>query len=946
MCITPEFSGSCWNDVFKNAEMKQPSGIAKLNFNFGNDGRKPFDIGALLEAANDKLSQGNLQSRDITKLQIGIEKLSTILQKNESIFTQLKPLILNNIKLSQSLLYEAQLREKRANAMAFSQTDERSSLAFSGRVWSEIFSCCALEDAPPVISFKYNDVKIPINAHKLLDAVLARYGSGDLTLEQLNSIQNGLIKIQPAHQTNEAYQNKLKLALDCNQRLRELNANEVPDNDQMTDPIRRPSQSPPKKRRKIGFENDLSLDQAHPYDLAAIQALHRCKDICLHLDTITDLKAQAYQVLIDSHCFPSEELHGYAYLLDYAANQTPNLQKNYAGNDPTELERNGRILLELYGSSEGNVDYYLQWGVKFLEKAADMYTKSNDIKALELRLELSESDIIGSNNTLSQMNTLLETPIKIKHLILGEINDGICFNPIDGQKIKGENLKVKHISVDGNEQKSISFKTSYWAADNVRTALLQLQRPECAEMLISRNFCSNVTVESGSHYYYPQENGSFTTTSTANTTTSISRPWGAAINVTLEGLAAIQIGADKTYGSLYNKVNITMDPRATPQDLQKVLSIMGLTSAVTNATDEDQKRLKINTLIHFFYPRLVADLERTREYHETPIDDLLEELDQLQPGLKQKVLEHLDQLEIHSLSSGESRFKLQGLDLEIEKLGGRGFISGIGGSSFSNAATNLACIMQTGFLASQVRFENGLLLGGDSARDDHKRNGADSIYARAVTQNCIDQNFNIAKVDLSGWINVTLHNRAVNLMPYFHTRDYYGCRNPDDEDYGWCYRSRPNMEEHYKANQSNWVLNNEVMFKSRLDPEYITGITYRDPRRVLVQQISDKNATFFPSELITSEEKMEYITAHAQLVSEELASYEGYLILKGAPTYEGRSIAEHWVVNPRQTIKNELARVGIIDEINGKEIDDFIQEKEILDADMFKSCHSQLGELQ
>lgn len=627
-------------------------------------------------------------------------------------------------------------------------------------------------------------------------------------------------------------------------------------------------------------------------------------------------------------------------LINDIQNEKKILTLYHSTTNPKSLHTLGNNYLKLYQQKELKAEFYSHWGIKFIEKAASLYEKQGDIiKANELRLSISDLEILGHDNPMNQMNFLVnEHPIVVDHAILGHLEYGVPFHRMDGHKIKGENIRVRNIKIDGVDKVMVNFKVSYFESDNIRNTLLNLIDKNLQAMLISKKICNEVTVEGGVFTYYKKEGDSFVT--------GDNNAWkmGKCIIVNLHGLGKIEIGCDPAYGSMYNKVNITMEKDASEKDLQKILSVMGLTSALCRATPDDYNRLKMNSLIHFLYPREAAKYDRELWYHELPLDQVLDRLEKETnlKGMKKDLLNTIPLVQTHTLATGETRFKMSNLSPVIEEMGGRGFISGISGSDMLSAAKCTACVLKSGFISSQGRFDHGLLLGGASSEDDHKRNSADSIYARAITQSAIETHKDITHIPFHGAIQIILKNEAVELMPYFHENDCYGCRNPKDEQYGIDYLNRPNVYEHYENNSSKWNVLNEVMFKNNLDPSYIAGIIYQDPRRELSSMIMERNPAFFPENLISAEEKMEYITGNPELVENELAKYPEYFISSsGAATFYGNSIAEHWVLNPKETIKSELEKVGIHGMFNFENLDDFIQEKNTLDEDVFKHCHNQ-----
>lgn len=661
----------------------------------------------------------------------------------------------------------------------------------------------------------------------------------------------------------------------------------------------------------------------------------------------------------------------------------------YELENPDELVKKGEEYRKIYEESSVKAEFYSHWSIKFIEKAAALYLLEDDInKAIALRLQLANLEVVSPSSPIAHLErSLRNNSMNIEHPIIGNLDYGVSFNRMDGQKIKGQNIRVRNVKFGDEEKKLVTFKLAYFEAQNMQEFLKKLNNKDVKKMILDEGICTDVNVEEKNFFYYKFEGDHFVINDESKR-----MEMGSCISVTLEGLGTIEIGSNPEYGSMFNKVNITLEREGSYKDLQKIVSIMGLTNALCRSTPSDLERMKYNYLIHFFYPRLAAELDKSHYYHEIPIDQLLDKLEKINSGIKNRLENYIPQVEVETMSTGETRFKLSGLSTEIEKLGGRGFITGVSGPTISSQAECAACIMKSGFLSSQSRFDHGLLLGGASSQDDHKNNSADSVYARAITQNAIEGHEQISLIPLTGGsynIQFVLKMQAVNLMPYFHKADSFGCRNPINEKYGDAYFNRPDVYEHFKDNNEEWNCQNEVMFKTSLDPAYIAGVIYQDPRRELSKIISARNVDFFPEECETAEDKMEFIAKNPNRVRDELKTYPGYLdpalllceritekeptflaqqtseedkikfiekrfslaktILKqhgedfpfddSKPMYKGSVIAEHWVVNPKEKLKEELSKVGIKNMFQNVQLDDFIKEKYVLDADTFKDCH-------
>ena len=597
----------------------------------------------------------------------------------------------------------------------------------------------------------------------------------------------------------------------------------------------------------------------------------------------------------------------------------------YEIRSPNLLKSFGEKLYHRCQQSDERASLYAHWAVKFLEKCAKcLYDQGTDDEGvIQIRLQIATMNLIQKDHALLQIDERLKHPVEIQ-TAKGKINYGTVFREMDSHQLKGGCMQVRDVKIDGEEKRIVFFKTAYWAADRIRESLNLFQDQNLAQLLIDQGICKSVKVEElpYRYLYYSQEENNFDSTDNRQIYA------GKVLTLQLEGLGTIQIGMEKSWGSMINQVQVTLNQGASATDLQKALAVMGLGDLMTPTTEKSLERLKVNTLIHFFYPHLAAKEDKSSDYHEKPIEDLLQELESQEPGITATIKKHLPLLESYEVvPGGETRFRLKNLAKMAGELGGRGFVTDMG-ADLKRASKHLASILQSGFFSTQQRLAGGHIIEGLSCQRDLETNGADAVYCRLITENAQDKAIPQGGGS-RGAIQVFMALEAIEQMPYFHSTDNYGCRNPDDPDYGQYYLQRPGFKEFVESNQNKWINTNEVMFKNHLDPQYIALITYQDPRKTILKELENQ----LPDDMkkLTEKEQLNYLSTHLQEVTDLLKGHSEFDEQSGK--FLGRSLAKHWLLDPLQTIQQALNSQNI--DMNDLKI---IEENEI-SSEICQSCY-------
>lgn len=573
--------------------------------------------------------------------------------------------------------------------------------------------------------------------------------------------------------------------------------------------------------------------------------------------------------------------------------------------------------------------YNIHWHCKIIARIAELYQcKGNKEKALKWRFKMTSLSILTKDNPLVDFEDRMSQP-KILRSTTNEINFGVAWSHMGSSELKGGFFKVKDIIFNGEKCRCMYFKVTYLAAESIRKALSILENPYYCNMAKSL-WQTEITIDTSSEFfYYPCENGEY------NTKSPISFPAGKVITVVLKDLGKIQIGSDKQHGSMINDIHIFLNENSNIVHFQKVLSLMGITHFLIPSTEGEILRLKINKLLHFYYPQIATKYDRENFYYELTTSDLLNRIADLKdkPNLPQKILGKLKDIQFYPSLAGEKVMYMNNLALEAERHGARGLYAGMNSNEdFKSIIQRLASIKKTGLLSTQARFEAGMLIEGTSPKDDFLCNSADSLFFRVVTQKAIQDQEQLSTTDnLGGCMQIILRTKVFNFLGISATTDGFGCRNRDTSFNGLknFHENRPKFLNFIKRLQSTWLPYNEFMLKNYLDPKYIVGVSYQDQRKILAKNLELINPNFFnPS--FSIEEKADYISNHREEVITTLQSKN---LLDNRNLYLNFDLDDHWLVNPREEITQAFEKEGC------KTEDFFIIETNTMSETLFEGCH-------
>jgi hypothetical protein len=229
-----------------------------------------------------------------------------------------------------------------------------------------------------------------------------------------------------------------------------------------------------------------------------------------------------------------------------------------------------------------------------------------------------------------------------------------------------------------------------------------------------------------------------------------------------------------------------------------------------------------------FYPKEATLLERKSEYFDLPVEQLKEKIVSENPKMQSILEKMLPTMTSEEILPGRLRYAVPEISKMIYAQGGRALISTITGTHYSPEAgyTRLASMLKMGMLSSEVRYRNGMQIGGLSTSSDFQTGGADSIFTQFLTEKEFSEKMSLDNL-YYGDIRILISLDALNTGTYQYNFDGFGSRQVNNEPsfFNWnTYLNRLNIFQFAAKENQYFHHGNEVMIKERLDPSYITGV--------------------------------------------------------------------------------------------------------------------------
>ncbi len=449
----------------------------------------------------------------------------------------------------------------------------------------------------------------------------------------------------------------------------------------------------------------------------------------------------------------------------------------------------------------------------------DQIKQRNAFLALDKYVKLMEQ-VKKGREASHLINSPLQNPGQEVVMVDADGNDfnfGENINGYGKGLIKGMNLQFRTTVINGKNMKEIDFKVNHVFRDQLQMIVDGMNDFNPSEMKsfleLTQSHAHGIKIEK-----VPFELCAET-----------KRIIGDAYQITFDGLGKVLIGASKDMPNMYDRIRFIVDSDKSVYDVHEMMSFLNLNDAFKTSSGDDIERLKIGQLYRIFYPKEATFLERSEDYFELPTDQLKGKIIAQNPKMRSILEKMLPTMTPEEILPGRLRYVVPEISKMIYAQGGRALISTITGTHHSSEEgyKRFASILKMGMLSSDVRYRNGMQVGGLSPSADFYTGGADSIFTQFLTKKEFAEKMSLDNL-YSGDIRILISLDALNTGTYQYNFDAYGTRQVNNSTFNFfdwnTYLNRPNIFDFSKKENQSFNFGNEVMIKERLDSSYITGV--------------------------------------------------------------------------------------------------------------------------
>lgn len=394
-----------------------------------------------------------------------------------------------------------------------------------------------------------------------------------------------------------------------------------------------------------------------------------------------------------------------------------------------------------------------------------------------------------------------------------EFDFGSHFHEYGKELVKGDNLELRKIEVNGKTVYELDFKINAVFRrhfENLVTDYKTMDSKSISAVLDAAH--SNATGITVTEKQYPMGQMNL----------------GKAHHISVDGLGKVIVGNGGEWGSndfpgLAHRVIVQMDSTKNLFQMHELLSLVGLERALEHSSVADIDRLKIGHLYRVFFPREATPFERTDEFFTLSLDELKAKIVKTVPEMKGILDKYLKRMDKEEILPGKVRYKIDGLGDELKKNGAIALTAAITGPSDNKTLfSRVEAIMTMGMTSNETRASHGVVTPGVSVEADFETGAADSVFMQLLTKGHTQYDFNY----LEYWskVRVMIDVKALEMGTYQYHSDSYGTRQFFD-NWGWGggYRERPGIVEFVQGQNRKPTYSNEVMFKERVAPKFVKG---------------------------------------------------------------------------------------------------------------------------
>lgn len=478
-----------------------------------------------------------------------------------------------------------------------------------------------------------------------------------------------------------------------------------------------------------------------------------------------------------------------------------------------------------------------QYAHRCYTKAAQLYLENERTSlGFDMLRQCAEIGQIDETHPLYDLESVLDQIAQNSNLSLSR--HGVKISGLDSGDVKRGSISFRKRSVDGQEKIQANFRVSTHTRNNLETTLAMIERDLNGFIdSLPEDLKANVQIFRGIPDGYQGEvNGDFKQDLSKGLVIGQD-----AIEIRFPGIGKVKIGARNEPLALFNRVVVETDANQPPGEainqIQSMLSALGIGYALSEEIPEEFERKKIAFLFHTFFPREAYQMEHRQYFYECSLDTLKESIIETVPLMREiflKYLENPDLLRMEEVAPGYSVLTISDLADQMREVGAVGVMSG-----YSGEISNLVKVILGGALSSRERFESGLSKAiGASSIQDHETGGANYVFTRVLTKKMMDAkqkkvNYDnpeappvmesacqVDRFPFSGEIQLLYDLSVVNQGGHAYKRDKYGSKREKD------YAGRSNLIEFCENLDKNSV-SNELMLFERIPPEKLKKILVR-----------------------------------------------------------------------------------------------------------------------
>ena len=430
-------------------------------------------------------------------------------------------------------------------------------------------------------------------------------------------------------------------------------------------------------------------------------------------------------------------------------------------------------------------------------------------------INLIKEIVMSIDNIQSHFNSLsIEEENNIKHV-----------HGLGGQFVKGMNLTCK---VDQKGRKHLLFSINHVHRKRLNRMLGAFGNVEEA---LSENEFRKIAKQEGLNLsrMYVINNKAHKKQMT------LSSPWdgfGPALVFSFETLGKLYIGfnvlanllknstfkqreaqrrLNNYFPSQLNKINIILDNEAPLVEAEKMLKVLGLSSALTPSSEKENEKLKLGHFLHNFYPKIAYQLERSESFFDLSVDELVEELEKEYP--EKQIKKTYDfwkpKMEARDTLPGKKQLAFTGLAESLKEQGVYGLTTTIGDQA---SYKEIASILKHGLMSTETRkLYNISTTESLTGRINFKRNSADCVFTQLVTK----ETDSTDKIYYNRRFRILIDPKRLEQGSYQYYNNNRGSRTNK------AYRNRRSITSFVKGNLKN---KSQVMLKDSILPQYITGM--------------------------------------------------------------------------------------------------------------------------